>query len=322
MPPDSMDSLAAGPFDSFAPSPFDSIPPDVLDSEYPDEFSEEPEPPQVLTMDPEPPQVFEQESEEPEPPQVIEQESEPPQVLTVEADTPFEPDNVASEPLTDIDDELEEVDFFIEQELFDEAQSMLDELTANHPDDPRLAPLRAKLAASLGDLEPEAKTETGKVAAPKSPNLEDKSDPTGSVQFKNVGLQEKVSPADSGTNWDLGLAYQEMGLFEDAVQAFEIASRDPAKRAQATTMIGMCYVSLDRKEEAVATFKRGLENDSLDERQRLGLLYELGKTLQMMGERDQALDCFENIRDIDDSFADVEARISALSRFKTNPASL
>lgn len=319
--PAPMDSLATGPFDSFAPSPFDTIPPDVLDSEYPDDFSDAPEPSQALTVEPKPPQEI---AGEPEPPEVITVEStKPPQEIAGESKPPEE---TAGEPgmaaRADLDDELEEVAFFIEQELYDEARSMLDEITGDHPDDPRLPPLREKLAAALREEEPESEMKTVILPTAKPTDEDEKSDPTGNVRFKNVGLQEKVSAADSTTNWDLGLAYQEMGLYEDAIQAFRIASRDPAKKGQATTMIGMCYVSLDRKEEAVTTFEKGLKDDSLDERQRLGLLYELGKTLQMMGERERALDCFENIRDIDDSFADVKARISALSRLKANPASL
>ena len=134
----------------------------------------------------------------------------------------------------------------------------------------------------------------------------------GSVQFKNVGIKEKLSDSDSATSWDLGLAYKEMGLFEDAIHAFEIVLRDPKKTALAKTMIGICQTSLARMDEAVRTFNQGLKLSTLDTNEKMGLLYELGKTYQMMGQSDDARRCYQSISEIDAEFADVAARIRSL----------
>jgi tetratricopeptide (TPR) repeat protein len=216
---------------------------------------------------------------------------------------------VADEPLPDIDDDLEEIDFFISQELLDEARGVLEDLLAQYPNDPRLNKLKAGLAeqAEPGDA-------AYRIEQTSPPRSDD------SVEFKHVGLQEKVSGSDAATNWDLGLAYKEMGLYEDAIQAFEVASRDSSRSGSAKTMIGMCYAALNRMDDALKTFEDGLKIEIQDPQQKMGLLYELGKTYQMMKRPNDAFDCFKKIYKMDKSFADIRSRIAALSGGKKRPA--
>lgn len=211
----------------------------------------------------------------------------------------------------EIEDDLQEIDFFIDQELFDEARAALLELSAQYPNDPRVSALAARLPSESDATADEAPQ--SEMPSDKAPDMPSGfSNNEGSVQFKHVGIKEKLSDSDSATTWDLGLAYKEMGLFEDAIQAFEIASRDSTRTAAAKTMLGMCYASLSRMDKAVQTFNEGLAVADIDDNKKMGLLYELGKTYQMMGKRDDALRCYERIHEIDDKFADVADRLRAI----------
>ena len=58
------------------------------------------------------------------------------------------------------------------------------------------------------------------------------------AKFK-AGVRAQVSETDSATHYDLGLAYREMDLIQDAVDEFLLAARDPKRECVCQHMIGM-----------------------------------------------------------------------------------
>jgi tetratricopeptide (TPR) repeat protein len=245
---------------------------------------------------------------------------------------PAAPERAKPEPprapadVADISEELEEVDFFISQGLEDEALPILEGLAARHPGDPRVR-------ERLEQLRPAAPAPAPSVPAPapSAPAREfdldalagdlDLSDVTQDdisneidavfSQFK-AGVEKQVSRSDYATHYDLGVAYREMGLLEDAIAEFRIAAGDHRRAAAAETMIGSCQSALGRFEEAVATLRRALDKPGLEEGEQLALHYEIGKTFESQGRRAEALEVFNDILRRDPGFADVVDRIDAL----------
>ena len=204
----------------------------------------------------------------------------------------------------DIQDELDEIGFFLEQGLIEEAAAIIDDLTAKYPDDSRVIEAAQRIAEQSGNGD-----ETEK----------DEGEADVVVSRYQMNEQQVILENDYSTHYDLGIAYKDMGLFDDAIQEFKTASGDPERAALAKMMIGMCYNCLERNEDAVEAFKEGLTYKSLDKKHELGLLYELGVTFQMMGKRQNALACFKKISTIDPEFTDVPARINALTRSVASP---
>lgn len=240
---------------------------------------------------------------------------------------PAAPAAPAAEGLGDISAELEEIEFFISQGLNEDAVPILDELARRHPGDPRVAAL---LAQTKGEAA--AAPETEKKTAPPPPALFDFESLAGNLdldledvtqddisneidkvfsQFK-AGVEKQVARTDSATHFDLGSAYRDMGLFEDAIAEFRIAAEDPAREIAAETMIGTCQASLGRMDEALATFRRALSRPRLEEAARLALMYEAGKVHQAQGRTDEALEMYNAILLKDPGFADVVDRIDAM----------
>lgn len=225
----------------------------------------------------------------------------------------------------DISEELEEIEFFVSQGLLEEAQGILDDLLAEHPDDPRLDELTETIAAA-GDEEEApaaeaAKPESGLDLDDLSEGLDLDDLTTDDLvneidevfsQFK-AGVQEQISKTDYATHYDLGIAYREMGLLDDAINEFTISRSDASHMVQSVTMIGLCLVSLDRSEEAIQLLKEALDDPGLDEQGRLALLYEQGKIHQELGDVDGALELFNKVINSDPGFADVADRIDDLS---------
>lgn len=136
------------------------------------------------------------------------------------------------------------------------------------------------------------------------------------AQFKK-GVAETVSAEDSDTHFDLGIAYKEMGLLDDAVSEFELSMSKPERRCLAQTMVGLCYIEKGQVAQAIDAFKRGLAAPTKTEAEELGLLFELGAAHELLEDVDEALFYFEKVRRRDPSFREVSARIDRLTSPRT-----
>jgi len=130
-------------------------------------------------------------------------------------------------------------------------------------------------------------------------------------QFKR-GVEQQVDESDTETHYDLGIAYKEMGLLDDAIGEFEIASRSPVRASIAHTMIGLCRVEQGRVDEGIAALERGLAAPHRDAREELGLRFELAVALTVAGRDAEALANFERVRAGEPTFRGVNERIAAL----------
>jgi len=80
-------------------------------------------------------------------------------------------------------------------------------------------------------------------------------------EFKK-GLAKVVKPEDVDTHYDLGIAYKEMGLLDDAITEFKLVMKDPAREVQCHLMIGLCLLEKNMQTEAIGHFKKGLYVDA------------------------------------------------------------
>jgi len=126
-----------------------------------------------------------------------------------------------------------------------------------------------------------------------------------------VMLEKPIDEGDADTHYDLGLAYKEMGLYDEAIKAFDKALRVHGREVQCRLMIGMCHREMGNTSEAIQQFKQGL-HDEPQERERQSLYYEIGNTYESIGDDGEALYYFEMVTKRDPSFADAAQRADML----------
>ena len=226
-------------------------------------------------------------------------------------------------------DALEEVDFFLQQNLLEEAQDELDRLKESYPENPDVQERVAKLSqlqtgetpvaqVSSGELEEsfdlaaEIESEVGDEGAP-IPLDEDFQYSFDDVfsEFKK-GVEKVVAKEDSSTHFDLGIAYKEMGLIDDAISEFTIASQDGGKQAAALTMVGLCLVEQGKYSDAINRFKDALHGSDISEQETTGVYYEMGRAYELLEDSAEALFYFKKVSKRDPKFRDVAARIKVL----------
>jgi tetratricopeptide (TPR) repeat protein len=121
-----------------------------------------------------------------------------------------------------------------------------------------------------------------------------------------------VDPGDHAGQYELGIVYMDMGLFEQALTAFEMAAEGDIHRLGALEMRGTCLLRLGRDSDALASFQEGLEIEGAPERAYLGLLYGVGCCLELRGEVADARTYFERVAAVDPRFLDVTAKLDQI----------
>jgi len=134
------------------------------------------------------------------------------------------------------------------------------------------------------------------------------------VEGFKKGVAEHLSPTDYDTHFNLGIAYREMGLLDEAIGEFQIAAKDPRHLVLCCSMLGLCFLDKGLPELAVKWYHRGLEAPDVSEDDTLGLLYDLGCAYLAVGDRDSAYKAFVDLYGINTNYRDVVARIEELGR--------
>ena len=127
------------------------------------------------------------------------------------------------------------------------------------------------------------------------------------------GVADHLSEEDYETHFNLGIAYREMGLLDEAIGEFQVASKDEAHLADSAGMLGMCFMEKGLPELAIRWYKKGLEASEISEEATLGLLYDLASTYESMGEPESAYRTFVEIYGINTNFRDVAGKMQELA---------
>jgi tetratricopeptide (TPR) repeat protein len=223
---------------------------------------------------------------------------------------------------SNVEDELDMADFYAGQGMAAEAIEVLSTLLQRVPGHRMVLAKLHEIQAAAG-LDPTS----GDGATVASDALElddleemgvddlvelgDDSQPVKHKRHPTVMLEKPVDDADSDTHYDLGLAYKEMTLLDEAIKAFEKALRAPGREVQCRVMIGMCLRDMGSPTEAIQQFKQGLHAQP-SERERQSLHYEIGVTYEAIGDDAEALYYFEMVLKRDPGFADTTARTERL----------
>ncbi len=132
-------------------------------------------------------------------------------------------------------------------------------------------------------------------------------------EFKR-GVSETLGEGDVETHFDLGIAYREMGLFEDAIGEFRFALASDGRRLDALHMMALCALELDRCQDAVAHLEQALATPDVPLGRELPLRYDLGRAYEAAGDTQRALDSLRRAAQLQPGFQAVEALIAAVER--------
>jgi tetratricopeptide (TPR) repeat protein len=126
------------------------------------------------------------------------------------------------------------------------------------------------------------------------------------------GVDKQLGKEDYETRYNLGIAYKEMGLVDEAIAEFQLAAKDEARLLECASMLGICFLEKGMPKLAVKWFEKGLSAPGRNEEEYQGLRYDLASALEQAGETERALALFTELYGQDASFRDVADKVRQL----------
>src|SRR3989440_90716 len=164
------------------------------------------------------------------------------------------------------------------------------------------------LGAMVLEGEPPARDTRMKVADEEPTGDEEKDFQDMLARFKQ-GIDENIDEADFESHYDLGVAFKEMGLFDEAIAELQKALRAPEGKLRTSEALGVCFFEKGAYAVAESILRRGLELPAARDEERLGIIYWLARALEGQGKGAEAKERYgrgfaANIR-----FLDVRRRV-------------
>jgi tetratricopeptide (TPR) repeat protein len=203
----------------------------------------------------------------------------------------------------EFDGDYEEALFLFEQGLIDKSKELCEKIIARDPEHTRAAELAQKIESMVHGLtvqkpQVEPAEDLKNVIEEMPPPARE---PEGQVELGEIltkfrkSVSETISPGDARTHYDLGCAYREMGLYQDALNEFKATMANEEWELRALHMMAVCYLESGEQEKAINALKKALYYDEITPEQTVDFLYEIGLAYETLGDPEEALYYFKKV---------------------------
>jgi tetratricopeptide (TPR) repeat protein len=240
--------------------------------------------------------------------------------------------------IEDFSEELSEAEFYERQGLYQDALSIYDKVSKVVQHSEELEERMEAARKNLSEEERESRDVAGEVL--ESPSLdeiaeppveseviggetsieEEPAEPTLDSEVLEIfdefkkGLSAELEDKDYETHYNLGIAYKEMGLIDDAIKEFQLSKADPERRIQVLSMLGMCYMEKKLYSLAVDAFREASDSMEARDDSYWGTIYALAEAHEKSGDTKTALDLFVKIYGWNSKFRNVHEKVNLLKQ--------
>jgi tetratricopeptide (TPR) repeat protein len=204
---------------------------------------------------------------------------------------------------TDLDKELESLRFYIDNEYFELAGRTLAEMRNRFGEMAEFAEIDARLSIAVA-------------------HQANGSKPLDIAEIRNeFGIEEldPIDDSDFDTHYQMGIAYQEMGLLEQAISEYQdaislVRPNDGTRRFfQCANLLGHCFMQNSMANLALTWYQRALETPELIDDEKQGVWYEIAQAYEADGDVESAGRYFEQVYAENVDYRDVGERIRRLT---------
>lgn len=135
------------------------------------------------------------------------------------------------------------------------------------------------------------------------------------AQFKK-GIDENLGHDDYEAHYDLGIAFKEMGLLDEAIAEFQKALRSPDGRLRTSEALGVAFFEKGQHPVAEAVLRRAVDTLAGGDDQKIGLIYWLGRSCEAQGKDADARGNYQRAMAQDIRFMDLQDRMARLAPAK------
>jgi tetratricopeptide (TPR) repeat protein len=169
---------------------------------------------------------------------------------------------------------------------------------------------------NLGDLlrVDDSPRSTRMIVEEQEPTGDEEADFADMLKKFKQGIAENVAQEDYQSHYDLGVAFKEMGLVDEAIAEFQKALKAPSNRLPTYEAIGQCFIEKEQFAIASTVLGRALSEGGYGDEELIGVLYLLGRAAEALKRNEEALSYYQRIFVVDIEFRDVADRVKQLGR--------
>jgi tetratricopeptide (TPR) repeat protein len=165
-------------------------------------------------------------------------------------------------------------------------------------------------------LREEAGPRSYRMVAEEDANREEgtEADFTDMLEKFKAGVAANVDDEDFDSHYDLGVAYKEMGLIDEAIFQFQKALRGATQRIRAYEALGQCFIDRGEHDVAITVLGRALREPGMEDEDLIGVLYLLGFASEGNRKPRDAAAYYQRVFAIDIDFRDVSNRLKQMTK--------
>ena len=118
-------------------------------------------------------------------------------------------------------------------------------------------------------------------------------------------------PTDLQLRFELGQAYFQMGKIGEAIQEFQKAKANPNRKLASMNYLAQCFARRKMFDLAVRTLQEAIREKPVFDDEKKELIYNLGNAFESMGKKNEAIEQFKLIYEVEIGYRDVAAKVDA-----------
>lgn len=204
---------------------------------------------------------------------------------------------------------LEEAEIFLSYGLYEKARVILDDLRMKDPENIDVHLKLKSLYVNIADKE---------MAVTECLILHELYRRMGDVEKSEHIIKEafEIYPEDprlaQKIHYNLGIAYKETGLIDDAIREFQLSLTDPDMFIWASSMLGICYVEKGLYSLAIDALNNAIKNMEKKDEFYWAMRYNLAEAYERNGNLKEALDSYTEICEWNRGFRAVSDKINKI----------
>lgn len=199
----------------------------------------------------------------------------------------------------------------------DNAQMFYDYALTLNPGDVAMQRKTETLRDLIKDQEIE-RMEAEIEADPAAPDIDEKRARIAEIRLERsmVVINEsrarvERNPTDKQLRYDLGQAYFNAGMFQEAIPELQQAKSNPHIRTKAMLMLGRCFERKNMNDLAKGSFGEALKELAIMDATKKEVLYEMAMVCEKLADREGYLEALKEIYNADYGYRDVAHRVES-----------
>ena len=196
-------------------------------------------------------------------------------------------------------------DLYVRAERFDDALQALDEATkAAGRSDPQIERTTSLIKVRKLDAVIAAAKAAGDETTAAAKEQE-----KAAFLYDDAVEMVKRYPNDLQFRYELGYQFYLRKQYNDAIEEFQLAQRNPQRRTRALYYLALCFREKGQPDIAFEQLQKAASELTLMDETKKDVVYEMGVLAEQMGRKDEAVAFFKEIYSVDIKYRDIAQRI-------------